>query len=126
LRGKAAGKALLQLNEIRINPALFLENMDEFLSDVIPHELAHLITYQRFGRVKPHGKEWQWVMSTILGISAKTTHSFDISSVQGEQFTYQCHCTTHQLTIRRHNKVQKQGASYVCKECRSELRYSQL
>ena len=52
--------------------------MDEFIRQVVPHELAHLIVYQMFGRVKPHGKEWQLVMNEIFKLPAYTCHQFDI------------------------------------------------
>lgn len=121
LKGKSAGQALLQRGIIRLNPILLLENQNAYYQQVIPHELAHLLTYQCFGRVKPHGAEWQYMMEQILGIPALTTHQFDVSSVQGKLYPYRCQCRTHQLTIRRHNKIVRQQAQYHCRYCQHPL-----
>ncbi len=121
VRGKVAGKAYLNQWQIRLNPTLLIENTKEFVEQVVPHELAHLVVYHQFGRVKPHGKEWQYVMSKVFDLLPETRHSFDVSSVQGQTFSYLCQCREHQLTIRRHNKILRNQTQYHCTLCGSKL-----
>lgn len=119
-RGKSAGSAHLQRNIIKFNATLYEQNKEEFIQQVVAHEVAHLIVYQQYGKVRPHGKEWQHVMRNIFNCPAITTHSLDISDVIGQQFSYSCLCRTHQLTIRRHNKILK-GGRYLCIHCKGAL-----
>lgn len=65
-RGTSAGTAWLESYEIRLNPVLLLENSEAFIEEVVPHELAHLLVWKHFGRVAPHGKEWKWMMESVL------------------------------------------------------------
>lgn len=120
--GKNAGTAFLHQNRINFHPILFRENKAAFYSDVIPHEVSHLITFHRFGRVKPHGSEWQWVMSDIFHVSPSTTHNFDITSLGIKTFSYQCGCGDVSLSIRRHNNA-LQGTKYRCRRCKETLRF---
>ncbi|OPX56847.1 hypothetical protein BTE48_02385 [Oceanospirillum multiglobuliferum] len=123
LRGRCAGQAYLQVWRVRFNLQLLSENYEHFMLNVVPHELAHLIAFREFGRrIRPHGKEWTWVMEQVLGVPAKTTHQYDVSKSANQQYTYRCGCVEreHHLTIRRHNKV-AQGVSYLCKYCRQSL-----
>ncbi|TCP93316.1 SprT protein [Cricetibacter osteomyelitidis] len=123
LRGTKAGVAYLQKNLIKLNRTLLQENPNEFIHQTVPHELAHLIVYQVFGRVKPHGQEWQAVMTKIFNLPADTCHQFDVESVQGQTFSYRCQCQIHQLSIRRHNKIQRESAVYFCRKCKAPLKY---
>ena len=121
LRGKSAGTAHLQLNKLRFNPVLLEENIDAFLTQVAPHEISHLLCFQLFGRVKPHGAEWQRIMTGIYNIPADTTHQLNTHSVAGKHFQYQCHCGPVMLSIRRHNKVIRNQTQYRCKQCSQVL-----
>lgn len=120
-RGKKAGAAYLIQNEIRLNPILFSENPEIFLTEVIPHELAHLLTFQLYGKVKPHGQEWQQIMHQVFHLQPKVTHQMNIKSVQGKTFSYRCRCQSFELSARRHNKVMK-GVKYFCRLCKEALK----
>ncbi|CDG86895.1 Protein sprT [Xenorhabdus bovienii str. puntauvense] len=121
-RGTIAGSARLQGWEIRLNPVLLIENQQSFIDEVIPHELAHLLTYHQFGKVAPHGKEWRFVMETVLKVSACRTHQFSVDSVRSKIFIYYCRCQQHELTIRQHNKVLRGKSCYLCQQCKERLK----
>ena len=110
IRGKTAGMALLQSWELRFNPVLLDENLEAFLQEVVPHEISHLLAFAKFGRVRPHGKEWKTLMHEYFNVPPKTSHSFDVSSVLGKTFPYQCECGPFHFSIRRHNKIQRKGS----------------
>lgn len=114
--GKNAGTAFLRQNRINFHPILYLQNQDAFVHDVVPHEVSHLLTWQLFNKVKPHGKEWQSIMIDVFHRQPKTTHSFDVKSVVGKQFEYRCSCSSHMLTVRRHNNITR-GTQYKCRKC---------
>lgn len=120
-RGTAAGTAWLADYEIRLNPVLLLENQQAFIDEVVPHELAHLLVWKEFGRVAPHGKEWKWMMESVLGVPARRTHQFELKSVRRNTFPYRCKCQQHQLTLRRHNRVVRGEAIYRCVRCGEPL-----
>ncbi len=120
-RGRSAGTAYLQKNEIRLNYYMYQQNPEEFINEVIPHELAHLLAYTLYGSsIRPHGKEWQSVMFFVLGCTPSRTHNFETPTPK-KTFQYACACQTHLLTIRRHNKIVK-GVTYVCKQCQEPLK----
>lgn len=123
LRGQAAGQANGRQNFIRFNRELAERYPDEFVAQTVPHELAHLVAFKKFGgRIRPHGREWQAVM-IALGAEPRRTHRFEVTPVRKlKRFAYQCHCpdSEYQLTAIRHNRIQR-GHMYVCKRCLQPL-----
>lgn len=128
LRGKCAGQAYLQQWKLRFNLGLMAANYPDFMLNVVPHELAHLVAFREFGpRIKPHGREWQGVMTQVLGVPAKTTHQYDVSATAKQDYLYRCGCPdrVHGLTIRRHNRIAR-GTRYLCKACGEVLVFDGL
>lgn len=123
VRGLKAGVAYLQQNEIRLNPTLLAENAEHFIRETVPHELAHLIVYQQYGRrAKPHGREWRFVMEEVFKLPASVYHEYDTTAVRRNSVAYQCDCQIHQLGQRQHQRIKTQSAVYTCRKCKGKLR----
>ena len=118
-KGSVAGCAFLSRWEIQLNSIMLNENGEKFINEVVPHELAHLITFQKFGKVKPHGQEWQYIMSEIMKKEPKVTHNFNIKR---NEYVYICNCQEHYLSPIRHNKIRKNKTSYQCRKCGTILK----
>ncbi|WP_158969759.1 SprT family zinc-dependent metalloprotease [Paraglaciecola sp. L3A3] len=120
-RGKIAGCARLQKNELRFNPILLNDNLTAFLDEVVPHEVCHLLAFTLFGKVRPHGKEWKTLMRQLFNLDGQTYHQMDVKKVAGKQFFYQCLCGHVPLSIRRHNKIIRGQQQYCCRRCQTVL-----
>lgn len=125
LKGYNAGTATPLKNLLRFNKELLINNQQHFLTHTVPHEVAHLIAYQLYGiKIKPHGKEWQLIMTQVYKLPAERCHRYSVPHKITRYFSYTCHCETiHLLTIRRHNAINK-GRKYVCKKCHNVLIYT--
>lgn len=126
LRGRAAGMVVFPRvgnPYIRYNRLLLEENGEAFLSQTLPHEVAHLVAYVMHGRsIRPHGREWKAVMD-FFGADAVRCHNFSLDNhalKKLRRFAYVCKCRRHQLTSIRHNRILK-GQSYLCRRCGEEL-----
>lgn len=127
LRGKTAGMAVFPPRGkpyIRYNPELLLHNRDNFISQTLPHEVAHLVARSLFGaKIRPHGHEWKLVME-FFGADPSRCHNYELADIpmrKIRRFTYSCGCRQHQLSTIRHNRILK-GQTYLCKRCGESLR----
>lgn len=128
LSGATAGMFCRQgANEwLRFNPWLFAKEFDRHLHDTVIHEVCHYAIYRLLGgqrRIKPHGPEWQGLM-TAMGAQPLATFTADLSDIpvrRQRRFHYQCACQTHEVSATRHHRIQRKRAEYRCRYCDSTL-----
>ena len=125
LKGRCAGQARPMSNELRFNAVLLEENGNAFLKRTVPHEVAHIVARNKYGRVQSHGVEWKSVMR-FFGLEPTRCHTYDTSNSSvsrkrmEREFLYKCACQTFKLTKTRHRRALK-GAQYICKNCKTVL-----
>lgn len=124
LRGQCAGQAHFGRGGLRFNPLLYAENRVAFLTEVVPHEMAHWLVWhlEEGPRLRPHGREWQTVMRRLFGLEPRTTHRFDTGRASPVPHRYACACREHAFTARRH-ALACQGRRYRCCHCAQTLVY---
>lgn len=131
LRGRCAGQAVMDRKgrtSLRINQQLLKENLEDYLNQTIPHEVAHLVVnwQARTKKIKPrpHGTEWQAVMLNCFGLEPIRCHSYQTkpARVVPRDFLYSCGCREHLLTSIMHNKMSSRYQA-LCKVCRTPLKF---
>jgi len=128
LKGRAAGMYCLRSRRrwIRYNPHIFAKYFNDNLAQTIPHEVAHYAIERVYGHrhVRPHGKEWRGLMQAMGIANASRTCDYDLAGIplrQQSLHPYTCACSSYQLTRRRHNKINRDGARYYCRQCQQLL-----
>ena len=125
LRGETAGQAWPERNLLRLNLVLLRENREHYIKHTVGHEVAHLIAHKLFGsRIRPHGREWQFIMEEVFSLPARRTHNYDTSRSTRRPFLYSCQCKGKQIALTqiRHGRAMK-GTVYLCTSCREPLKY---
>ena len=130
LRGRAAGmfKVVGRQRCIRYNPWIFGKYFEENLRDTVPHEVAHFIVHEAYGRrsVKPHGQQWQGLMAHF-GADPEVTFNLSLEGIpQRRQRThpYRCDCRAHEVSTTRHNRILRGAGRYHCRYCSGQLTYA--
>src|SRR5574343_423393 len=81
VKPRAAGLAYYTM-KINLNMILFEDNVEYMLNETIPHEIGHLVQFNKFDhsgvKTQGHGAEWQEVMRR-LGKSPHKFHSLNTS-----------------------------------------------
>ena len=122
--GKTAGKAYGH-SKVSYNIHVFAQDLERFMSDTIPHEIAHTVC-SFLGWDNGHGKNWKRVCA-ILGGNGERTYSGKGISFSGtrtrKKYEYKATCgTVVLLSDVRHGKM-KRGMSYTLTDTGGEINY---
>ncbi len=127
LKGQASGMFCVhgEHTHIRYNPYIFAKHSRYSSENTVPHEVAHYIMYCLHGTagVRPHGDEWKQLMLRF-GVEPRRTNKLDLEGIpvrRQRRHPYNCSCTSHQISSRRHNQIRKGKARYYCRSCKGEL-----
>jgi len=126
LRGQRAGVAYLNRNLLRFNAQMYRDHGDEFLRETVPHEVAHLLAHVLHGsRIRPHGPEWQRLMTGLFKLPPKRCHDYPVVAARRRtSYFYKCACPVPvPFTAQRHAWVTK-GRQYQCLRCGVLLRFT--
>lgn len=144
-RGTCGGTADSNLMELNFNAGLMLDNWDEYMNQVVPHEVAHLVKAHVFGSnrkgrmMSSHGGYWKQVMR-VFGIEPDRCHSMDTSKFKQfkspvKKFMYVCEGCQKEivLTAVRHNRLVRgthnyqhcRGSSLIHKKSLGSMSYAQ-
>lgn len=82
---RCAGLAISDPILIRLSMPLLRDNLQVYIDYVIPHEISHVIIYEKFNargaKVKGHGAEWREVMR-IFGKDPKVSPSMEMKGLR--------------------------------------------
>lgn len=113
---------------IRLHQELCEHYGQRYLDDVIPHELAHALVMERYGRkAKPHGQEWKNTLRLLEGrsISRKERPTYTLLHTKRtrlKRHAYRCPCgKQHLLSSIRHNRIVRKTHLYRCLTCKGLL-----
>ena len=117
-----AGRAFIAEGRMEFSEILYKQNVEAFLEDTVPHELAHIIAYRVYGS-HGHDASWKKVMMA-LGYEPTRCHSYEVQKrSSAKSYTYVCQCEgkTHNVSAQRQAWINK-GKNYKCIACGTVIR----
>ena len=126
-KGSCAGKQLTYKSplgyryELTFNIKLAQENIDLFINDTIPHEVAHYIKCRITREGQSHDNTWKNIMRR-LGYEPKQYHNMDMSQVNDNYVRYDCTCgQPFCMTKLKAKRISMCKSDYICTKCKSKL-----
>lgn len=117
LTGKKNGQAFFSSFLIRINLEVAMNNQEHFLSQTVPHEVAHLIDFKETG-TSNHGRNWMKVMIK-LGKEPDRCTSYE-NQIENPRTPFEYKCKGCNSIFSVSKKVHETMGHRVCRNCGSK------
>ena len=116
------GRAILDDNRVELNVHLLRAYPDELLPAVV-HELAHLAAPMRYGKVRPHGREFKALMRAV-NVPDDATHRLDTArlKLRRRRYIYLHRCGDCGMMFL----ARKPRRDCYCKACGPEMSWTVL
>lgn len=125
LTGTTAGYAFRRVAKMRFNLALAERNEQAFLSDTVPHEMAHILQFKHYPNSKPHGGEWKYFCRVLTGAEMPRCHDYDVTGIKRtrnvKKYAISCGCMQHVVSQTIINRI-KSGRIYTCVLCKGVIK----
>ena len=107
------GRAALHAFRVELNPRLLIAHPQELIP-TLGHELAHLVAHRKFGKVEPHGLEFQALMHAV-GLDSRATHDLPVAHLRQKRkrFIYIHKCSDCGLTFAARSAKR----NHYCAKC---------
>ena len=125
LRGCVSGQAIASRTMLKFNVPIAIQNVDVYIKQTVPHEVAHLIEFVLYGCIG-HKRNWKTIMSLVFGLQPLRCHSYDTSEYKRNRtkYVYKCNCSEHWISAIRHNRMHNGITTYRCRNCRTPITYT--
>lgn len=133
--GTRGGHCCYGRSELMFQIELAKNHAEDFISQTVPHEVAHWIDVERYGyertrtgRYVHHGRTWKYIMQHVYGLNPDRCHDYDVSAVvtkKQERHNYMCNCCgrVYKLSTTKHNRVLRGKVNYSCSRCLVKLSF---
>lgn len=116
LKGLAAGQVSIDGEKItlRVNNDALINHYEFMYSEMLPHEVAHIVQYLLEGHLS-HDARWRQYCE-LLGGTPNTTHDLGLKPARKQrQWLYKIGEEICILSTIRHNRIQLKGVEYITK-----------
>ena len=128
LTGVTAGHAFYHEVKVDYNLDLGMSDLVELFTDTVPHEVAHIIAYLKWGdKIEPHGWQWRFVMEEVFHVVAVRCHHIQmkVNNSARTYHNYRCLCPNKNYILSEadHKKMQDSRYGSRCPDCKHGLIY---